>query len=312
MLKKSALAVAAATLLLSACDGGSDSIAGSDVSFYVTDGISIYTLNGGNGLVADKKTLTGLDSGTLLAAIDVNPRTGVLNGIGSNGQSYQVNPDSGQLTKAAARETTNALANKAVEIDYNPVVGTQNVYRVTTSTGDNYRVNDTSGAKAPGGAGAGGNDLQFFYKTGDVNAGRAVVISGIAYTDSQLNTAVPPSTTVYAIDTFPAGSSVLTRLGGLDPSPADRSAACPNTTNPNCGQLTTIGELGFDIGEFVGFDILSRGASGAKADSNVGYVTALVANTYNLYTIDLATGKLSFITALNPTINPVRSFAVKQ
>jgi len=310
MLKKSMLLAAAATLLIAGCDGGSNLPLEADVTLYVTDGLALYTIQGNEGLQADQKLLSGLDSGTLLYAIDVNPRTGVLNGIGSNGQSYQIDPATGVLTKAAGRETTNTLANKAVEIDYNPTVPSQNVYRVTTSTGENFRLNDTTGSKATG-TGPNGNDFQFFYKTGDVNAGQSVVISGIAYTDSHPNAGVPPSTTVYAIDTNPAGSSVLTRLGGLDPNGADRAAACPNATNPNCGQLTTIGPVGVKLGGFVGFDILSTGVSGAKATSNIGYVTARSENLYRLYTIDLTTGKLSFIKALSPTIDPVRSLAVK-
>lgn len=320
MLKKSMLAAAAATLLVVGCEGVNNLSPEANVTIYVTDGLAVYTIKGTSGLRADQKTLTGLDDGTLLYALDINPSTGKLNGIGSNGQSYQIDPSTGATTKAAARETTNNLANKAVEIDYNPVVATQNVYRVTTSTGENFRVNDTSGSKAAGGTGAGGNDLQFFYKTGDANASQSVVVSGIAYTDSQINNGkVPPSTTVYAIETNPKpkadGSTtlaVLARLGGLDPNATDRSAACPNDTNPNCGQLTTIGELGIDLKKgFVAFDILSKGVAGSKATRNIGYVTALQGGAYNLYSIDLATGKLSLVALLSPTINPIRAMAVQ-
>ena len=289
MLKKSALALAAATLLIAGCDGGADLPAAANVTFYVTDGASIYTGNALNTLLVDEKPLTGLNSGTLLYAIDVNPKGGGLNGIGSDGQSYLINPTTGAATKMGAPDTTEPLTNKAVEIDYNPTVANQQVYRVTTSTGQNYRRNDTTGAKP-------GTDSQFFYKTGDVNAGKSVVISGIAYTNSQLNTAVPASTTVYAID---SQNAVLTILGG---NPAD-GAPCPNTTNPNCGQLTTVGPLNIAVNGVVGFDILGPSAA---------YATAFKDGTYNLYSVSLTTGALTFLTAMNPKIVPVRSFAVKQ
>lgn len=288
MLKRCALALAAATLALSGCDtnDGNDPTIGTTV--YVTDGASLYTFTPNKVLEIDEKAFVGLPSSTLIVALDVNPRGGGLTGLASDGTSYKIDVSNGQLT-AAGKDASASLANKAVEIDYNPTVANQQVYRVTSSTGDNYRQNDTTGARV-------GTDTAFAYKTGDANAGKSVVVSGIAYTNSQLNTGVPASTTVFAID---SQNDVLARLGG---SPAD-GAACPNTTNPNCGQLTTIGSLGVDVGGFIGFDIAGAGTA---------YATALKDGTYNLYTVNLTTGALGFVTGLNPKITPVRAFAVKQ
>ncbi len=310
MLKKTALALSAATLVLAGCSNSNDSTTPS-LTFYVTDGASIYTVNTSNTLIADEKTLTGLNAGTLLAAIDANPRGGAINGIGTDGQSYTVDPATGTLTPRGTRDTTNNLNGKAVEIDYNPTVPNQMVYRVTASGGENYRVNDTTGAKvagpgttANGSAGVAGNDLLFQYRAGDPNAGRSVVVSGIAYTDSQVNAGVPPRTAIYAID---SQNRVLSLLGA---NPAD-GAACPNATNPNCGQLTTVGPLGVNASAFVGFDIVSAGTSGMAATSNTGFVTTFENGTYNLYSVNLNSGAMSFLTAINPKIVPVRSIAFR-
>lgn len=306
MLKKSALALAASTLLLTACSLKETDLG--NVTFYVTDGSSIYTLNSDNAIVARAQTLTGLNAGTELYALDVNPASGVLNGLGSDGQSYSIDASSGAATAMGAPDTSVNLVGKAVEMDYNPTVPNRQTYRVTTSTGENYRRNDTTGGKAgvgsDGASTANANDISFFYKAGDVNAGKSTAVSGVAYTNSQSNMANPPSTTIYALDSFNDTLAIV----GANPG---NGAACPNSTNPNCGQLTTVGALGVDVGGFVGFDILSSGNSGAVASSNAAYAVAFANNFYNLYSVNLTTGAMAFVSSINPRISPVRAFAVQ-
>jgi len=297
MLKKSALALAAATLLIAGCSND-DNPAIVDFTAYATDGASIFTFNPRTALEISEATITGLNSGTLLYAIDYNPNGGVLNGIGSDGQSYKIDPVTGVAEVKGTRESTVTLTNKAVEIDYNPTVASRQVYRVSTSTnGENFRHNDTTGDIS-------GNDTAFAYRAGDpVNNGKSVVVSGIAYTNSQVAAAVPSQTTVFAID---SQNDMLTRLGN---DPANGTAG--DAGNPNSGQLTTIGSLGVNVTGFVGFDILSNGTA-ASSNDDFGYVTAEQNGTYNLYSINLGNGAMTFITGLNPKIRPVRSFAVRQ
>jgi len=290
MLKKSALALATtATLLLAGCD---DNGTTPEFVMYVTDGDALFVVNGSNPLIADRLPLSGLNAGTQLYALDVNPKGGALNGLGSDGQAYLINVQTGAVEKKGTPDNTVVLTDRAVEMDYNPTVPNQQVYRYVTSTGDNIRRNDTTGAKV-------GTDSAFTYRTGDVNAGKSVVVSGIAYTNSQLNTAVPASTTVYAVDTV---NDTLTVLGG---NPAN-GAACPNDTNPNCGQLTTVGPVGFDASGYVGFDILG---------ANTAYAVTFANGSYNLYTVNLAasnTPRFEFKSIVNPGISIVRAFAVQQ
>lgn len=298
MLKKSALALAAATLLIAGCSND-DNPAIVDFTAYVTDGASIFTFNPRTALEISEATITGLNSGTLLYAIDFNPNGTMLNGLGSDGQTYRIDPVSGVATipTNSTRETAVSLVNKAVEIDYNPMVPSRQVYRVSTSTnGENFRHNDTTGDIS-------GNDTAFAYRAGDVNVGKSLVVSGLAYTNSQVAPAVPTQTTVFAID---SQNDLFTRLGN---APANGTAG--DAGNPNSGQLTTIGPLGVNVSGFVGFDILSRGADLGNGD-DFGYVTAEQNGTYNLYSINLASGAMTFITGLNPKIRPVRAFAVRQ
>ena len=319
MLKKTALALATASLLLTACsdNGGNTTAAANALTFYVSDGASIYTVSGSNALIVNEKTLTGLNSGTLLYSMDFNPRdagtavvsTG-LSGLGSDGQSYSIDTGTGTLTLRGTPDTTEPLNDKAVEIDYNPRAGLNadgtpgpgagRVYRVTSSTGQNYRRQSDSGAKVAA-------DSSFAYVTGDANAGRSVVVSALAYTNSGVAATVPASTVAYVLD---SQNDVLSVLGGTSVNTTNtdgRNAAagtCPTTVaNPDCGQLRTVGRLGTDISGFVGFDILNAGEA---------YATAFADGTYNLYSVNLLNGQMTFITGINPKVVPVRSFAVQQ
>lgn len=325
MLKKTTLALAVGTLLLSGCNDSDSAAADAakNLTFFVSDGASIYTLSGGSTLDASEKLLTGLNSGTQLYGMDFNPRaagtvsppapaTGGtpvvsvgLSGLGSDGQSYSIDPATGALTLRGTPDTTVSLANKAAEIDYNPraavgAAGEGRVYRVTTSTGDNYRRQSDSGAKP-------GTDAGFVYVTGDTNAGKSVVVSGVAYSNSGVATTVPTSTVAYVLD---SQNDVLAVLGGSSVNTTDfsgRNAApgtCPGATaNPDCGQLRTVGALGVDIGGFVGFDILN---------ADQAYATAFANGNYNLYSVNLLNGAMTFVSIINPKIQPVRSFAVQQ
>ena len=289
MQNKTVLALFAASLGITACSDSGD-VVGGKVGFYVTDGATLYVMSSDDSLNADAKSLTGLNAGTLMYSLDVNPRGGGLTGLGSDGQSYSINVSTGVATPAGAPDTSVSLNGKAVEIDYNPVVPNQQVYRVTTSTGENVRRNDTTGANVA-------TDGSFVYSTGDVNAGKSVVVSGVAYTMSKLNTGVPASTTSYVLD---SQNDVLATLGS-NPS---TGGACPGATgNPNCGFMNTVGPLGVDISGFVGFDILG---------DNTAYATAFQNGTYNLYQVNLGTGQMTYVAALNPKIVPVRAFAVIQ
>jgi WD40 repeat protein len=257
---------------------------------YTTDGTSLASFNAATPANNSIKTITGLTSGSQILGIDVNPNGGALVGLGSDGTTYVIDANSGAAT-ATGKDASSALTtSEGVDIDFNPTV--QNIYRVVSTTGDNYRINAATGARP-------GTDTKYAYRTGDVNAGKSVVVSAVAYTNSGLNGGtVPTSTVAYVIDTQ---NQVLARLGG---SPAGDTAT---GGSPNTGALTTIGSLnaGITVGGFVGFDILG---------ANTGYVMFKRQNEggYYLHTIDLTTGQVTKSRLLTPDEAPVRGFAVRQ
>ena len=125
--------------------------------------------------------------------------------------------------------------------------------RATSSEDQNLRLNPFDGTLTA-------TDTPLAFAVGDVNAAENPVVVGSAYTNSFPGTA---TTMLYDID------SALDVLVIQNP--------------PNMGTLNTVGALGFNTDDRVGFDI-SR--------LNVAYasLTAPAATQSTLFTIDLATG----------------------
>lgn len=216
-----------------------------------------YALAGGNlvrfdtaapGTVAQVGALSGATS--VLDGIDFRPADGALYGFRSaDATVYRVDPTSGftTLVSTAAPVTPGSV----VGIDFNPV---PDRLRVVSSAGDNLRINVATGATLVDGGLA--------FAAGDVNAGRRANVVEAAYTNNDNNPAT--GTTLYYID------NVLDVL--------------VSTTNPNGGVLNTVGGLGVDADDFIGFDIFNdNGVNTAFASLRVGGVQGL-------FTIDLGTG----------------------
>ncbi len=299
MLKKTLVAVAVAGIatLVTACGGsGSDA----DLAFpasadiFTTDGTTLHSFNSQSRLMASSAAITGLTAGTSLVGLDFNPNGGALVGLGSNGQVYSINTGSAVATPVGTPNTVTSLANKAVDIDFNPRV--QNVFRIVTSTLDNYRTNATTGARPNTGASCNPADCGFKYATADANAGKTIAVVGAGYTNSRLNGGtIPASTVVFVID---AANDVLARLGG---SPA--SGTVGDGANPNEGILNTVGPLGVDAEGFVGFDIDS---------GNTGYAAVKVGGDYRLFTVNTGSGALIDNGIIPPAVGEIRGFAIQQ
>jgi hypothetical protein len=149
--------------------------------------------------------------------------------------------------------------------------------RIHSNTEQNLRINQTA------------NPLVTFvdgplaYAAGDVNAGQDPQITGTAYTLSVRP--APTATELFAID---AGRDALARLNA-----------------PNDGQLTTVGSLGFDTSEDVGFDI--------AGDTDIAYATLTPAGAASgpsrLYTVNLRSGQVTVVGQVGHP-SPIRSIAV--
>jgi hypothetical protein len=217
-------------------------------------------------------TVTGL-GGAAIRGIDTRPATGELYALGSDGNIFTIDRSTG----AATRLTTTPLAvagRDQVGLAFNPVPD-----RIRIQSGTlNLRANPITGNLAA-------TDPSLRFAMGDVNEGRDVNVTAVAYTNQVEGTVA--STVFYAIESA-TGSLVI-------------------QTPPNDGILRTVGSLalGFSIdqgsGGSVSFDI--DGATGRA------FLLATPNDSPSVFfSVDLATGAA---TAIGQFIrNEVREFAL--
>lgn len=216
-------------------------------------------------------TTVGAVSGATrrLDGLDFRPADGQLYGFASNTSGiYRVDPNTGTTTLVSTSSASTTAAT--LGIDFNPV---PDRLRIATSNGDNLRINVTTGAALVDGTLA--------YAAGDVNAGARPQIADVAYTNS--DTLAATGTRLYYIDW------VLNTL--------------VTTSNPNGGVMNTVGLLGFDTDENVGFDILTDGAG-----VNTAFASLFVGGVQGFYGINLATGAATLIG--NTLTGPLNGLAV--
>lgn len=203
------------------------------------------------GTIDGSVAITGLQSGETILGIDVRPATRQIFALGSTGRLYTLNPRTGLATFVSTLST--APSGASFGVDFNPV---PDRLRSTSDADQNLRTNVDTGAVTVDGALA--------YATGDPNAGQNPSIVGSAYTN---NFAGATATTLYGID------SNLDILVTQNP--------------PNSGTLNTVGALGVNTSDVVGFDI----ANG----SGTAFAVLTVGGTAGLYTINLTTGAATLV-----------------
>ncbi|MCA1628151.1 MAG: DUF4394 domain-containing protein, partial [Acidobacteria bacterium] len=234
------------------------------------------------GTIDATVAITGLQTGETILGIDVRPATRQLYALGSTGRIYIVNQTTGAAQLASTLSV--ALNGTAFGVDFNPV---PDRLRIISDADQNLRVNVADGVATVDGTLA--------YAAGDANAGQNPNAVGAAYSN---NFAGATSTTLYVID---SNRDILA------------------TQNPpNNGTLNTVGPLGVDTSDVVGFDITNPGGA-AIAVLTVGGVS-------QLYTINLTSGaatpvgnvgggsQLRAVTAANLPVNPIddAGFFVRQ
>jgi hypothetical protein len=199
------------------------------------------------------KTITITTVGNeALMAIDFRPATGNLYALGASGRFYVLNLTTGAASVPAAVPV--AVPGNGFGFDFNPTV---DLLRVTSDGGVNRRYNPDDG-------GINQQDPAVAYAAGDAHAGGATTIVGSAYTNDFAGAA---ATVLYDIDS------------GFD------TLVIQNP--PNAGILNTVGPLGVDTSDQVGFDI-SQG-------TGVAYASLTVGGTAGLYTISLANGAATLV-----------------
>ena len=252
-----------------------DSVPASAATLYgVTGANSLVRFNSATpGTVDRTTTVNGLQPGETILGIDARPAKGQLYALGSTGRLYVVNPTSGRA--ALVSTVSAALSGGSFGVDFNPTVDR---LRVVSDADQNLRVNPDTGAAVVDGALA--------YASGDPNAGQNPNVVGSAYTNSF---AGATTTTLYNIDS--ARDVLVTQAP------------------PNNGTLNTVGPLGVDTGDVVGFDIAPNG--------NTAFAALTVGGASRLYTINLATGaatpvgdigggtQVRALAVFNPSPNPI-------
>lgn len=242
--------------------------------FAVTTSERLISFNSARpDIILSSTPITGLANGETVLAIDFRPATGQLYGFTRYNSVITINTATGAITRLGS---TN-LAGNAYGFDFNPV---PDRIRIVNDTDQNIRVNPDTGAVAA-------TDSPLAYAAGDPNAGQNPNIVGAAYSN---NTAGATSTTLYDID---SNLDILTTQGGLNSNPS-----------PNTGQLFTVGPLGVNTTNQVGFDI-ANGTGAAFAS-----LTPTGTNTSNFYSINLATGAATLLGQIGNTPTQVRGIAV--
>lgn len=211
----------------------------------------------------DPVTVTGLASGETLLAIDYRPATGTLYGLGSTSRIYSINAQTGRATAVGAAGAF-TLNGTSFGFDFNPTVDR---IRITSDTDQNLRVNPNDGTLAA-------TDGTLAYAAGDPNNGDNPNIVGVAYTNSFAGAG---ATTLYDID---SAQDVL---------------AIQNP--PNNGTLVTVGPLGVDTTDRVGFDISGTTGVAYASLTNATGVT-------QLYTINLLSGTATPTSTTSAIIAP--------
>ena len=213
------------------------------------------------GTVTTVGAITGLRTGDNVIGIDFRPNTGQLYALGSGGNIYTVNKMTGAATFVAPLSV--ALVGTNFGFDFNPVADR---IRIVSDADQDLRVNPVTGAAIVDGTLA--------YSAGDPNAGANPTVTGAAYTGSYIGTT---TTALYDIDT---NLNILV------------------TQNPaNSGMLQTVGPLGFDPPDVLGFD--------HTAASNVAYASWAAGGVTRLYSVNLTTGAAANLGTINAAVTDI-------
>lgn len=217
------------------------------------------------GSITKTLTITGLPSGESLHGIDFRPWSGILFALGRT-NIYRINTDTGAIHPAYPLSFFAIPSGTRFGMDFNPTIPLPDpifegdMIRVTSDADKNWRFHPTTLSFSF-------NDADLHYDATDAHAGANPNIVGSAHTNSFSGSR---ATVLYDID------SNLDILTIQDP--------------PKNGTLHTIGPLGVDTTDNVGFDI--------SGSTGVAYASLTVGATTSLYTINLISGAATALGAI--------------
>ena len=237
----------------------------------ITDANTLVVFDsGGPGTISSTVGITGLATGQSLVGIDFRPANGVLYGVSSDSRLYSIDRSTGLATAIGAAGAF-TLSGTSFGLDFNPTVDR---IRLTSNDDQNLRLNPNNGALAA-------TDTALAFAAGDANSGTNPTLVGSAYTNSF---AGATTTTLFGID------SALDILVSQIP--------------PNAGALNTIGSLGFNTTDQVGFDIFAFGNQAFASLTAAG-------GGSSLFSINLSTGAATQIGAIGGGLQ-ITDIAVQQ
>lgn len=241
--------------------------------FGVTTANRLITFNSAKpDILLSDQPITGLANGEVVLGIDFRPANNQLYGFTSYNRIVTLTT-TGVATLVGS---PNPLNGNEYGFDFNPV---PDRIRIVNDNDQNVRVNPDTGATAA-------TDPNLAYAPGDPNFGQNPNIVGEAYTNS---VAGATSTTLYGID---SNLDILVTQGGLNSNPS-----------PNNGELFSIGYLGVNTNNVVGFDISGQTGIAYAALSDA-------ANASRLYAINLTTGAASLVDQIGRNAQLVRGIAI--
>lgn len=242
------LALSLGAVAFAALAAPSASLAAEQLAGVTNDNRLVFFRSDSPGNLQYSVPINGLGAGERIVGLDVRPANDRIYGLGSSNRIYALNGTTGAATPVGDPFTP-ALNGSSFGFDFNPAVDR---IRVTSDTEQDLRINPDTGVTAA-------TDTPLQYAAGDPGAGSNPTVGGSAYTP----TAFGGATTLYDIDT--ARDALVTQ------------------NPPNSGTLNTVGALGVDASEPVGFDIAPNGTAYAALRSGTSPAPSL-------YTINLTSG----------------------
>ena len=253
-----------------------------EIVFGVTQSNRLVSFHADNpGKLESAVALRGMLVGESVTGIDFRPASGELFALTSSNRMLTIDPATGVAHQVGIPLVTNPqfTANNPGGFDFNPTVDR---LRLVNAANDNLRFNPLTYAPVDSDANAAnGNtpDTSLAYIATDANVGSNPNIVGSAYdrNDNDIATA----TTLWGIDSL---LNTLIRQGAVDGNAGDVAGG----GSPNGGLLTTIGSLGVDATDKVGFDIIDQGTQGKGVALAVMQINGEV--TSKLFSINLTAG----------------------
>ncbi|MGP1346304.1 MAG: DUF4394 domain-containing protein [Phycisphaerales bacterium] len=245
-----ARAVSLSSFTVALAIGAAGSAAGAELIYGVTDTQDLITFNSNAPeTILSGRAISGLQQNEIIRGIDFRPADGMLYALGSTSRLYSIDTGTGVAT-AIGGPFGNALNGSRFGFDFNPTIDR---IRVVSDADQNLVLNPDTGSSTM--------VTPLFYGPGDANEGANPNVVGSAYTNS-------------------FAGSTMTQLYGIDTN-LDILVTQANSA----GTLGTVGPLGVDLNDNVGFDI--------SGSSGVAYAAVMDAalSKSTFWTIDLSTGQ---------------------